>query len=328
MKRRDFFAVAVGAGTASTFTPLPSGAQAPPLPVVGFLGGTAPIPEIVAPFLEGLAKAGFSDGRNVTILYRWAHNEPDRLPALAAELLRSHALVIATNGGAIPVRAAMAASASVPIIFLVGADPVSLGLVASFNRPGGNASGVCMLTAALNGKRLQLLHEMVPRITTMAVLINPTTPAVNAIEAEARAAAAAARVQLLVVRASSEREIDAALATIAEKRIGALVLSNDPFFNSRREQLVGLVTRHALPAIFEWRELAERGGLMSYGADLAAALRDQAAYVARVLKGAKPADLPVLQPTRFELVINAKTARMLGLAIPQALRLRADEVIE
>ncbi len=329
MKRRDFITQGGLAAAASMLVqPIRLAAQQTTLPVVGFLGGTAPCPEVVAPFVEGLAAAGFSDGRNVTVLRRWAHNQPDRLPALAADLLRNHAVVIATNGGAGPVRVVKAANASVPVVFLVGADPVTTGLVESLGRPGGKATGVYMLTSALNAKRLQFLHEMVPRAATMAVLINPTSPVAQAIENEVRAAAAAARVQVQVARAGSEREIDAAFASLAAKHVGALIVTNDPFFASRREQLVALTTRHALPAIFEWREFAAGGGLMSFGTDRAGALREQGAYVARILKGARPGDLPILQPTRFELVINRKTAKGLGLAIPQSLFQRADEVIE
>jgi putative ABC transport system substrate-binding protein len=228
VKRRDFIALAGGGATASWVSPRQVGAQPPPRPVVGFLGSAEPIPEVFASFLEGLAAAGFSDGRNVTVIYRWAHNQPDRLPALAADLLRNQPAVIATNGGAIVVRAARAASASVPIVFLVGADPAAAGLVDSLARPGGHATGVHMLTSALNGKRLQLLHEMVPRVATIGLLVNPASPGVDAAEAEMRAAADSAAVRLLVLRAGTGREIDAAFATLAEKRIGALMLSNDP----------------------------------------------------------------------------------------------------
>ena len=328
MRRRELLTFPAQAAALAVSSAYPSRAQPLTSPLVGFLGGTAPIPDIVAPFVEGLAQAGFSDGRNVDILYVWANNQPARLPELVADLLRRSVSVIATNGGAIPVRAVQAASKSVPIVFLVGDDPARMGLVASLNRPGGSATGVYMLTASLNAKRVELLHQMVPQATTMAILVNPAGLGVQAIEAEVRAATAALHVQPLLVRAGTEREIDAAFETIARQRIGALVLGNDPFFNSRREQLVALATRHGLPAIFEWREFTAGGGLMSYGADRAGALREQGTYVARVLKGARPADLPVLQPRRFELVINGKTAQTLGLTIPQTLLLRADEVIE
>ncbi len=328
MKRRNLITLAGAAATVSMLAPLKARAQRPAPPVVGFLGATGPIPDVIAAFAEGLAGAGFQDGRNVTILQRWAHNQPDRLPPLAAELLHHRADVIATNGGAVVVQAVKAASMSVPIVFLVGADPAEAGIVASLARPGGNATGVYMLTASLNGKRLQLLHEMVPRAVTIAALINPANSGFKAAEAEVRVAALAAKVQVQFLRASNERDIDAAFATLAEQRIGALMLCNDPFFNSRREQLVAMAKRHAVPAIFEWREFTASGGLMSYGAHRSAALREQGAYVARVLEGARPAELPVLKPTRFELVINGRTARTLGLTIPQSLRLRADEVLQ
>jgi putative tryptophan/tyrosine transport system substrate-binding protein len=328
MKRRDFIALAGAAATASMLSPMQARAQQPARPVVGFLGATGPIPDVVAAFAEGLAGAGFQDGHNVTILQRWAHNRSDRLPALVADLLHHRADVIATNGGAVVVKAVKAASMSVPIVFLVGGDPVEAGIVASLARPGGNATGVYMLTSSLNGKRLQLLHEMVPQAVTIAVLINPAMTGFKAAEAEVRAAAKAAQVQVQFLRAGNERDIDAAFASLAERRIGALMLCNDPFFNSRREQLVALATRHAVPAIFEWREFTASGGLMSYGAHRAAALREQGAYVARVLEGARPAELPVLKPTRFELVLNGRTARTLGLTIPPSLRLRADEVLQ
>ena len=262
------------------------------------------------------------------ILYRWANNQADRLPALVADLLRNQVAVIVTSGGSIPPRIAKAASSSVPIVFVVGLDPVAAGLVTSFNRPGGNATGVYMLTGELNAKRLGLLHEVVPRAQTIAVLVNPTGAAAPSIEAEVRGAAAATGVKTLVVHAGTERDIDAAFALLADKRIGALVVGNDPYFNSRREQLVALATRHALPAIFEWREFALSGGLKSYGTARAGAHRQLGAHLARILKGAKPADLPVIEPTRFELVINRKTAKALGLSIPQSVLQRADEVIE
>ena len=308
--------------------PAPGLAQQAPLPVIGFLGGMAPAPQVVSAFLEGLAQAGFSEGRNVTIHYRWAHSQVDRLPALVAELLQYRPAVIVTVGGVHPTRAAMAATTTVPIDFEVGADPVSTGLVASLGRPGGNATGVNLMTADLNAKRVELLHQMVPRAATIAALINPDAVAAPVIEAEVRAAAAAQGVKPWALFARSEQQIDAAFATIADRRITALVVTNDPFLNSRRAQLVALVTRDKLPAIFEWREFALAGGLMSYGSDLSLALREWGVYAGRVLRGAKPADLPVLQPRRFELVINGKTAKALGLAIPQTLLLRADEVIE
>jgi putative tryptophan/tyrosine transport system substrate-binding protein len=320
MDRRAFIAtLAGGIATVSMV-----GAQQPVMPVIGFLGGTAPAPEVIAPFLGGLAELGFSDGRNVAIQYRWAQDQADRLPALVADLLRNQVVVIVTSGGMTTARTARAATTTVPIVFEVGRDPVTAGLVASLNRPGGNATGVYMLTGDLNAKRLGLLREMVPRAATIATLINPKNAGAQAIEKEVRAAAATAGVQVHVVHAGTDREIDAAFAILVEKRIGGLIVSNDPFFNNKREQLVTLATRHALPTIFEWREFTAIGGLMSYGTDISGVYRQLGVYVARILKGAKPADLPVIQPTKFELVINQKTAKALGLTIPQSLRVQAE----
>jgi putative ABC transport system substrate-binding protein len=325
MNRRDFVA-RVGAVAAALVGARARAADGA-LPLVGFLGSTAPSPRIVAPFLEGLAEAGYVDGRNVVIRYRWADNQAERLPAFAAELIAAGAAVLVTSGGAPAARAAKAATSTVPIVFEVGVDPATLGLVASLARPGGNATGVHIMTGALNGKRFQYLHEMVPRATTIALLMNNQGPAAITIEGEVRAAAVATGVRLVVARASTSSEIDAALDGLAAAGVGALVVGNDPFFNSRREQLVAATTRLGLAAVFEWRDFAVDGGLMSYGSNLAVAHRAVGAYVARVLKGVKPAELPVVQPDRFELVINRRTASRLGLTIPQALLLRA-EVIE
>lgn len=324
MRRRDLITLAGCAAAGSIVPSLPVGAQQSTMPVIGFLGQTAPAPDQVASFLEGLGEGGFREG-SVSIQYRWAHSDSERLPALMVELLRYRPAVIVTIGGTPSALAAKSATTTVPVAFEVGRDPVATGLVASLNRPGGNLTGVYMLTTALNAKRLELLHEMVPGALTIATLINPRSPAAQDIENEVRAAAAAAGVQLLVVR---ERDIDAALAVIVEKRSGALIVSNDAFFNSRREQLVALTARYSLPTIFEWREFAALGGLMSYGTDLSSVLRQLGSYVALILKGAKPANMPVVQPTRFELVINRKTAKALGLTIPQSLLLRADAVID
>ena len=325
MKRSEFIALLAGA----TAWPLATRAQQPAMPVIGFLGATAPAPELVAPFLSGLAAAGFSEGRNVAIQYRWAHNQPDRYPVLVADLLGNSVAVIVTIGGTVVARAAKAATTSVPIVFEVGVDPVTTGLVASLNRPGGNLTSVSMLTYALNAKRLEMLHEMVPSAATIAVLIrDPTSAQALSPEDEIRSAAAAAGVQAQFIRANTEREIEAAFTIVIEQRIGAQLVGNDPFFNSRREQLVALAMRHSLPAIFEWREFTALGGLMSYGTDISDVLRQLGGYAARILKGAKPADLPIIQPTRFELVINLKTAKALGIVVPAAILARADEVIE
>ena len=325
--RRRIVMVQLGAMAAACAMPRSALAADPGVPLVGFLGSTAPAPRLVAPFLEGLAEAGYADGRNVSIVYRWADNRAERLPALAAELVGASAAVIVTSGGAVPARVAKAATATVPIVFEVGIDPVTTGLVASLARPGGNATGVYMLTGALNAKRLQYLHEIAPRVATMALLVNPASAAAAQIEREAGAATAERSIRLVVVRAGTAQEIDSVFARLATSGVGALVVANDAFFNSRREQLVAASLRLGLPAIFEWRDFALDGGLMSYGSDISGAHRQLGTYVGSILKGAKPADLPVIQPDRFELVINRRTAARLGLTIPQSLLLRA-EVIE
>ena len=294
------------------------------LPVVGFLGLTGSAPRQIASFLEGLAEAGLVEGRNIALVYRWADNRAERLPALAAELVAARPAVIATIGGTGPARAAQAATSTVPIVFEVGIDPVAAGLVASLARPGGNSTGVYMLTGALNEKRLQYLHEMVPRATTVALLLNPHSP--PEVEARVRAAADLKGLRLVVGSAGTDQEIESALHDLAARGAGALVVANSPFFNSRREQLAAATLRLGLPAIFEWRDFAVAGGLMSYGSDISAVLRQLGGYTARVLKGARPAELPIVQPDRYELVINRRTAGRLGLTIPQALRLRAEVV--
>jgi putative ABC transport system substrate-binding protein len=328
MRRRRFVACAGWGAVATTlWTPRRARAQPAGLPVIAFLGSTAAGPEMTRPFVDGLAEAGLEDGRNVSIRYRWADNRLDRLPALVGELLQLNPALIVTIGGIAPAAAAKAATTTVPIVFEVGRDPVASGLVAGLDRPGGNLTGVYMLTAALNAKRLELLHEMVPRATTFGALINPANVGARMAESELSAAAAALGMDPRIVHAGNDAEIDAAFATFATQRIEALIVTNDAYFNTRRDKLVALTTRDALPAIFEWREFAVRGGLMSYGTDFADVMRQLGGHVARVYKGAKPADLPVLQPTRFKLVINERTARTLGLPIPPAIRVRADEVI-
>ena len=296
--------------------------------MIGFLGMSEQDDDIVKPFLEGLAGAGFSVGRNLAIHYEWANGNPADLPALVAALLNRRVAVIVTIGGRLPARAAQAATRSLPIVFEVGADPVASGLVASLNRPGGNITGVHLLTADLNAKRLDLLHQMVPRALTIGLLTNPTHPGAQGIEKEVRDAAAALGLRVQVAHAGAESEFDAVFATLAGGRVGALLVGNDPFFNSKRGKLVALTNRHGLPSIFEWRSFTAIGGLMSYGTHFAEALRQLGDHTARILKGALPADLPVVQSRRFELVINRKTAAALGLVIPQSLLLQADEVIE
>lgn len=324
LRRRDWLG-RVGAAAFLGWSLAASSRANAPLPVVGFLGLTGPAPHLTAPFLKALAEAGFVDGRTIAMVYRWADNRGERLPALAAEIVAAHPAVIATIGGVPVARAAQAATPSVPIVFEVGRDPVAAGLVDSLARPGGNSTGVYMLTAALNEKRVQYLHEMVPRATTVALLQHPRGP-VAVIEAAVREATDPLGLRLVVVRAGSEAEIDTALQELASSGAGALVVANNPFFNSRREQLVASTLRLGIPAIFEWREFTVGGGLMSYGSDISGVYRQLGVYVARVLKGARPAELPIVQPDRFELVINRRTAASLGLTIPRALRLRAEVV--
>ncbi|MEO6747940.1 MAG: ABC transporter substrate-binding protein [Caldimonas sp.] len=328
MRRRQFIACAGWGAVATTpWTQRRAVAQPAALPVIALLGSTSAGLEMTRPFVAGLAEAGLEDGRNVSIRYRWADNRLDRLPGLVGELLKLQPAVIVTIGGLAPAAAAKAATATVPIVFEVGRDPVASGLVAGLDRPGGNLTGVYMLTAALNGKRLELLHEMVPRAATFGALINHGNVGARLVESELTTAAAALGMQLRIVRAGNDAEIEAAFATFTAQRVEAVIVTNDAYFNTRREKLVALTTRAALPAIFEWREFAARGGLMSYGTDFTDVMRQLGGHVARVYKGAKPADLPVLQPTRFRLVINEHTARDLGLPIPSAMRVRADEVI-
>jgi putative tryptophan/tyrosine transport system substrate-binding protein len=281
----------------------------------------------LAAFYQGLSETGYAEGQNLVIEYRWAEGRYDRLPGLAADLVTRKVDVIVAAGGTPAARAAKSATSTIPIIFN-SADPVGAGLVASFARPGGNLTGVSLLTIELMAKRLELLSELVPQARVIALLVNPTNPITERITSDVQEAAHTKGVQLLILKASSESEIDAAFASLVQQHADALVVSTDPFFGSRREQLVALALRHAVPAIYEWREFAAAGGLISYGPSLMAAVRQVGIYAGKILKGEKPADLPVQQPTRFELVINLKTAKALGLTVPQTLLARADEVIE
>jgi putative ABC transport system substrate-binding protein len=326
VRRRDFITLF---GSAAAVRPLAALAQQPErMPVIGFLnpGSSAPLANIVAGLRHGLSEGGFVEGENVAIEYRWADGQADRLPAMAADLVRRQVAVIIAGGGT--VTTARAATATIPILFTTGVDPVRQGFVASLNRPGGNVTGAFFYTIALGPKRLELLHEAVPAASVIGFLVNPNLPYAEVGVRDLEAAARAMGQQVRVLRAASEREFDAAFATLSEQRIGALVVGGDPFFNSRRDQLVALATRHAVPAIYENREFAAAGGLMSYGADVADAYRQVGVYAGRVLKGEKPADLPVVQSTKVEFVINLKAAKALGLTFPLPLIGRADEVIE
>jgi putative tryptophan/tyrosine transport system substrate-binding protein len=327
VKRREFITLLGGAATA---WPLAVRAQQPAMPVIGWLSARSPhdtVP-LVAAFHRGLGEDGFVEGQNVTIEYRWALGEYDRLPAMAAELVRRPVTVLATTGGEPAALAAQAATSTIPIVFAIGGDPVKLGLAASYNRPGGNATGINILTATLEAKRLGLLHELVPQAATIGVLLNPKFQPANSQLRDLQQAAPALGLQIQVLRASTDSELDAAFETVTQQRIAALAATADPFFDTRRDKLVALAARHAVPTMYHFREFAVAGGLVSYGIDPLETYRQVGVYVGRVLKGAKPADLPVLQPTKFEYVINLKTAKALGLTVSNSMQLLADEVIE
>jgi putative ABC transport system substrate-binding protein len=327
MKRRKFISLLGGAAVAWPFA---ARAQQPAMPVIGFLNSQSPdgFMEPLRGFRQGLKEAGYIEGENVAIEYRWAENQTDRLPALAAELVRRQVAVITTMGSS-PALAAKSATTAIPIVFNVGDDPVRVGLVASLARPGGNLTGINFFASELAAKRLELLRDLVPAATRVAVLVNPAEARIT--EATLRDVKAAARgmgLQIQVLNVSTSREINAAFATLAQERPDALFVGGGPFFTARRVQLAQLAARYAVPAIFPQRQDAEVGGLMSYGASVTDAWRQVGVYTGRILKGAKPADLPVVQASKFELVINAETARMLGLTVPDKLLVAADEVIE
>jgi putative ABC transport system substrate-binding protein len=327
MKRREF--ITLLGGTVVVW-PLAARAQQPAMPVIGFLNGGSPdlFANLVSALRQGLKETGYIEGQNLAIEYRWADGQNDKLGTLAADLVRRRVAVICatTTPAAL---AAKAATATIPIVFFVAGDPIELGLVASLNRPGGNLTGTTTLTLEVGPKRLELLHEMVPTAKIIALLINPTSP--NLAEAQTRDLHTAARtlgLQIHVLQASSDRDFDTVFASLAQLRAGALVITSDSFFFSRSEQLAALAARHAVPAIYPFREHATGGGLMSYGASLEDSHRLAGAYAGRILKGEKPADLPIQQSTKFELVINIKTAKALGINVPLHLQQLADEVIE
>jgi putative ABC transport system substrate-binding protein len=327
MKRREFITLLGGAAAA---WPLAARAQQPAKPVIGFLNGASPdgYAPMVAAFREGLNEAGYVEGRNVAIEFRWAEGQNDRLPALAADLVRRQVSVIAT-GGTTSALAAKAATTTIPIVFEGGADPVELGLVASLNRPGGNITGISNFSIALAAKQFELLHEMVPNSAVIGVLVNPTSPSLAvSVTKDVQAAGRALRRQIRILNASTQDEIDAAVVSLAELRAGALMIGGDAFFLSRRVQLAILAARYGIPAIYNTPLFPAAGGLMSYGYNLTDAYRHAGVYTAKVLKGAKPADLPVLQPTKLKLVINLRTAKALGVTIPPSVLALADEVIE
>jgi putative ABC transport system substrate-binding protein len=326
MKRREFFGVFGGAAA----WPLAARAQPAAMPVIGFLNalGQNDRPNLPAAFRRGLGETGYVDGRNVAIEYRFAENQHDRLPALAADLVGRKVNVIAATGGGVSVLAAMAATKTIPIVFTSGGDPVHEGYVASLNRPGGNVTGVSFFTNLIAGKGLGLLHELVPNAVVIALLANPKLPETVRMVSDAQEAARTLSLQLLVLNASTPREINTAFATLRQRRADALLVGGDPFLSSRRQQIVALAARDAIPDVYLNREFVEEGGLMSYGNDASDNYRRAGVCVGRILNGASPADLPVDQATKFEFLINLKTAKTLGLEVPPGLSARADEVIE
>jgi ABC-type uncharacterized transport system substrate-binding protein len=326
MRRREF--ITLLGGVAATL-PLAARAQQPAMPVVGVLHGASPegYAPMVTALRQSLSDAGYTEGRNVAIEYRWAEGHYDRLPALAADLVHRQVAVIVT-GGTPPAFAAKAVTSTIPIVINVGIDPVQAGLVASLNRPGGNVTGIALLTTELAAKRLELLHELLRTATVIAVLVNPTTPLTASETRGVQQAADSLGLQLHILNASTESEIVRAFGTLLELRAEALVVSVDPFLNNQRKQIVALAARHLVPTIYGLREFAIAGGLMSYGNDLADIYRQCGIYTANILKGARPADLPVQQAARVEFVVNLKTAKTLGLTFPITLLGRADEAIE
>jgi putative ABC transport system substrate-binding protein len=326
MKRREFIALLGGAAVA---WPLATRAEGD-IPVIGCMAlpSRDTMGYLTEAFGRGLGEVGYAEGKNVAITYRWADNDIERLPALAADLVRLQVAVIAAVGGLAAPRAAKAASTTVPIVFTLGGDPVTAGLVASLNRPGGNLIGINLFSADLLSKRLEVARDLIPRLTLVAALMNPTSPDYDADLKTLQAAAQAIGQQILVLNASAAHELAGAFETLKEKRAQALLIMTDVLFNNRRRELVALAASHAVPTVYFHREAIEDGGLISYGASIPDAYRQIGAYAGRILKGEKPADLPVLQPTKVELIINLKTAKALGITVPLPLLGRADEVIE
>jgi putative tryptophan/tyrosine transport system substrate-binding protein len=327
MRRRDFITLL---GVAAAAWPIAARAQQPTMPVVGYLGGLSrdTYASRLAAFHKGLNETGYAEGRDVAIEYRWAEGQYDRLPRLAANLVDRRVSVIAALGGDAPAHAAKAATTTIPVVFAVTADPVKAGLVASLNRPGGNVTGVNFLLNMIPAKQFEVLHETVPKASVFGFLINPSGPEAESATDDVRAAGQTLGHEVFVAKASSEREIDSAFADLAQRRVGAILVGNDVFFYSRRDQIVGLAARYAIPAMYNVREFAQAGGLMSYGTSVDDAQRLAGVYVGRILQGAKAADLPVQQAVKVELVLNLKIAKTLGITFPISLLGRADEVIE
>jgi putative tryptophan/tyrosine transport system substrate-binding protein len=326
MRRRDFLGVI---GGAAVVLPLAARAQQPStVPVVGFLhsGSQAPNAHLVSAFRKGLSEAGFDEGRNVAIEYRWAGGNYDRLPGLVDELINRRVTVLYTSGGSVSALAAKDATRGIPLVFVMGSDPVKVGLVSSLSRPGGNATGVTLITADLEAKRLELLRQLLPSLTVVAALINPSNPNAEDVTGYLQSAAKALGLETLLLHAATDAQLDAVLGNLP--KANAMLVGNDPFFVSQRAKIIAAVMRNSLPAIYQSREFPASGGLASYGSNLADMYRKSGIYVGQVLKGIKPSDLPVQQPTKFELVINLKTAKALGLELPTTLLASADEVIE
>jgi putative tryptophan/tyrosine transport system substrate-binding protein len=327
IRRREFMSLLGGAVVA---WPLVARAQQAAMPVIGFLSSRSPGESsgVVAAFRRGLGEAGFVEGQNTVIAFRWAEGHYDRLPALAADLIGLRVAVLVAAGGTPALVTAKAATTTIPIVFTAVNDPVQLGFVASFNRPGGNVTGISLFNNALLAKRIGLLHELVPTATVMAMLVNPNSPMVEDDMKSYQATAQSLGVSLHVLNASAERELDAAFAALTRLRVGALVVQGEPFFDSRRDHIIELAARQAIPAIYAWREYIVAGGLMSYGTNITDNYRQAGGYVGRILKGERPPELPIVRPTKFDLVINLKTTKALGLQIPDKLLALADEVIE
>jgi putative ABC transport system substrate-binding protein len=327
MQRREFIALLGGAAVA---WPLAARAQQPEMPVIGFMSGRSPEDSVhlVAAFRQGLGEAGFVEGQNITIEYRWALGQYDRLPALAADLVSRRVAVLAALGGDVSALAAKQATSTIPIVIGIGGDPIKAGLVESISRPSGNVTGYTLLTSEMEPKRLGMLHDLVPGAAVIGVLLNPNFPPVARQLQEIEAAARTIGQQLFIWKASNDAELNAGFVSLVEQRVGALLIAADPYFDTRRDRIIAFTAQNRLPAMYQFREFAVAGGLISYGPSITDAYRQAGIYAGRILKGTKPADLPVLQPTKFEFVINLRTAKALGLTIPAGLISFADEVIE
>lgn len=327
MERREFITLFVGV---AAVWPLAARAQQPAMPVVGFMSGRSPedSAHVAAAFRQGLADAGFIEGQTVKIEYRWANGDSDKLPALAADLVNHKVAVFVAVGGDVSAAVAAKATKTIPVVFGVGSDPVKAGLVASFRRPGGNVTGYTLWTTETESKRLGLLRALVPGVPLIGILVNPRFPPTEQELLELEPAAKAVNQKLFVARANDDAELDAALASFVEQRVGAFLITAAPFFDTRLDRIAGFAAQKRLPAIYQFREYAVAGGLISYGPNVAESYKNAGTYVGRILKGEKPADLPVLQPTKFDFVINLKTAKALGLTVPPTLLIEAGEVIE